>query len=236
MACSRISKPAIGVPPPGGSTCEPAHPACEHLDCSGLEALPLFFRKAHSMHIHSHAGNADDGRSSNDHVPRPERVAGAAMSARKPASGKAPEMSPVDIEQNRAVGQNSTTEASRLGREANKRQGYPGCPDIGANASQYTQAGEPVPPADSDDGTGARGRSGSRSCNAPPESDRPRPHLHRGARVPRLAMALLSSDERIKAAMERHGLAKGQSLHEIDAASAAAPFRALAQTPNWLTL
>ncbi|RTD84282.1 BLUF domain-containing protein [Variovorax atrisoli] len=50
------------------------------------------------------------------------------------------------------------------------------------------------------------------------------------------AMALLSSDERIKAAMERHGLAKGQSLHEIDPACAAALFRALAQTPNWLTL
>uniref|UniRef100_UPI00403A660D hypothetical protein n=1 Tax=Variovorax sp. BK018 TaxID=3450241 RepID=UPI00403A660D len=46
------------------------------------------------------------------------------MSARKPASGKAPEMSPVNIERNRAVGQDSPTEASRLGREANKRQGY----------------------------------------------------------------------------------------------------------------
>jgi len=57
------------------------------------------------------------------------------------------------------------------------------------------------------------------------------------ARVfPDWAMALLSSDERIKAAMERHGLAKGQSLHEIDPASAAALFRAMAQTPNWLTL
>lgn len=88
------------------------------------------------------------------------------MSARKPASGKAPEMSPVNIEQNRAVGQDSPTEGSRLGREANKRQGYPGSPDIGTNASQYTQAGEPVPPADSDDGTGARGRSGSRSGNS----------------------------------------------------------------------
>jgi len=53
---------------------------------------------------------------------------------------------------------------------------------------------------------------------------------------PEWAMALLSSDERIKAAMERHGLAKGQSLHEIDPPSAAALFRALAQTPNWLTL
>jgi len=53
---------------------------------------------------------------------------------------------------------------------------------------------------------------------------------------PDWAMALLSSDERIKAAMERHGLTKGQSLHEIDPASAAALFRALAQTPNWLTL
>jgi len=87
------------------------------------------------------------------------------MSPRKPSSGKAPEMSPVNIEQNRAVGQDSPTEGSRLGREANKRQGYPGSPDIGTNASQYTEAGEPLPPADSGDGANARGRSGRKSGN-----------------------------------------------------------------------
>lgn len=36
------------------------------------------------------------------------------------------QMSPVNIEQNRAVGQDSFAEGSRMGREANKAHGFPG--------------------------------------------------------------------------------------------------------------
>lgn len=36
------------------------------------------------------------------------------------------QMSPVNIDQNRAVGQDSPAQGSRMGREANKAHGYPG--------------------------------------------------------------------------------------------------------------
>lgn len=61
---------------------------------------------------------------------------------------EAPKISPVNIEQNRAVGQDSPTEGSRIGREANKQEGYPGTPDIGTNAAQKKEtADEPAPPS-----------------------------------------------------------------------------------------
>ncbi|NVM90166.1 hypothetical protein FHT32_003823 [Variovorax sp. SG517] len=54
----------------------------------------------------------------------------------------------MNIDQNRAVGQDSPTEGSRMGREANKKRGYPGSPDIGTNAAQKEEAGEKLPPSD----------------------------------------------------------------------------------------
>ncbi|SEK17332.1 MULTISPECIES: DUF2934 domain-containing protein [unclassified Variovorax] len=41
-------------------------------------------------------------------------------------SGSQKQMSPVNIDQARAVGQDSPAEGSRMGREANKSHGYPG--------------------------------------------------------------------------------------------------------------
>jgi hypothetical protein len=41
-------------------------------------------------------------------------------------SGSEKQMSPVNIDQSRAVGQDSPAEGSRMGREANKSHGYPG--------------------------------------------------------------------------------------------------------------
>ena len=59
---------------------------------------------------------------------------------------RTPEQSPVNIDQNRAVGQDSPAEGSEIGREANKRRGYPGSRDIGTNAAQSMQVGEEPPP------------------------------------------------------------------------------------------
>ncbi|MET3915604.1 hypothetical protein ABID97_002386 [Variovorax sp. OAS795] len=61
---------------------------------------------------------------------------------------RTPEQSPVNIDQNRAVGQDSPAEGSEIGREANKRRGYPGSRDIGTNAAQSMEAGEQPPPTD----------------------------------------------------------------------------------------
>jgi len=68
-----------------------------------------------------------------------------------------PEQSPENIDQNRAVGQDSPAEGSEIGREANKRHGYPGSRDIGTNAAQSMEAGEKPPPRDAPkpDGSGA---------------------------------------------------------------------------------
>jgi hypothetical protein len=74
-----------------------------------------------------------------------------------------PEISPVNINQNRAVGQDSPSEGSEIGREANKRRGYPGSRDIGTNASQSMQVGEKPPPRDAP-------KSGGNDTD--PESDR----------------------------------------------------------------
>jgi hypothetical protein len=49
------------------------------------------------------------------------------------------QMSPVNIDQNRAVGQDSPAEGSRMGREANKAEGAPG---------QAEQANRPNKPAE----------------------------------------------------------------------------------------
>ncbi|ADU37265.1 hypothetical protein J2W32_001910 [Variovorax boronicumulans] len=58
-----------------------------------------------------------------------------------------PKQSPVNIDQNRAVGQDSPAEGSHMGREADKKTGYPGSPDIGTNAAQKAQVGEKLPPS-----------------------------------------------------------------------------------------
>lgn len=51
------------------------------------------------------------------------------------------QMSPVNIDQNRAIGQDSFTEGSRMGREANKAHGFPGeAEQIDASESSATQA------------------------------------------------------------------------------------------------
>ena len=65
---------------------------------------------------------------------------------RDPAA--APTQSPVNIDQNRAVGQDSPTEGSHIGRESDKATGYPGSPDIGTNAAQKKEAVEKLPPSD----------------------------------------------------------------------------------------
>lgn len=55
----------------------------------------------------------------------------------KQSSGQK-QMSPVNIDQARAVGQDSPTEGSRMGREANKQHGYPG------EAEQASVEGSPA--------------------------------------------------------------------------------------------
>lgn len=45
-----------------------------------------------------------------------------------------------NIEQNRAIGQDDPMDGSRQGREANKKTGYPGIPDIGTDAAQTEEA------------------------------------------------------------------------------------------------
>lgn len=45
-----------------------------------------------------------------------------------------------NLEQSRAIGQDPPTEGSRQGREANKKTGYPGTPDIGTDAAQLEDA------------------------------------------------------------------------------------------------
>ena len=45
-----------------------------------------------------------------------------------------------NIEQSRAIGQDPPTDGSRMGREANKKSGFPGTPDIGTDATQTEEA------------------------------------------------------------------------------------------------
>ncbi|MDN8618606.1 hypothetical protein [Variovorax ginsengisoli] len=45
-----------------------------------------------------------------------------------------------NIEQSRANGQDPPEEGSRMGREANKKSGFPGTPDIGTDAAQTEEA------------------------------------------------------------------------------------------------
>lgn len=45
-----------------------------------------------------------------------------------------------NIEQSRAIGQDPPSEGSRMGREANKKSGFPGTPDIGTDAAQTEEA------------------------------------------------------------------------------------------------
>jgi hypothetical protein len=50
------------------------------------------------------------------------------------------QMSPVNIDQNRAVGQDSPAEGSRMGREADKAEGAPGQAEQAEQAEQGEQA------------------------------------------------------------------------------------------------
>ena len=68
--------------------------------------------------------------------------------ASEKAPRRPPQLSPGNIDQNRAVGQDSPAEGSRMGREAGKKHGYPGSRDIGTNAAQKEDAGEKLPPSD----------------------------------------------------------------------------------------
>lgn len=45
-----------------------------------------------------------------------------------------------NIEQSRAIGQDDPAAGSRMGREALKKSGYPGTPDIGTDAAQTDEA------------------------------------------------------------------------------------------------
>ncbi|RYF54880.1 MAG: hypothetical protein EOO27_22550 [Comamonadaceae bacterium] len=56
-------------------------------------------------------------------------------------------MSPVNVDQNRAAGQHSPALGSRQGRaHAQGDQDVPGTtPEIGTNAAQIVEAGEPLP-------------------------------------------------------------------------------------------
>jgi hypothetical protein len=49
-----------------------------------------------------------------------------------------------NIEQDRAIGQDDPTEGSGAGREANKKSGFPGIPDIGTNAAQTDLTNQPA--------------------------------------------------------------------------------------------
>ena len=61
------------------------------------------------------------------------------------------ELSPVNIDQNRAAGQHSPSKGSRQGRtKAQDDKDVPeSTPDIGTNAAQLEEAGEPLPQAGS---------------------------------------------------------------------------------------
>jgi len=64
-------------------------------------------------------------------VPSPAHE--ARLGDRGDASGR-------NIEQSRAIGQDPPSEGSRRGREANKKAGFPGTPDIGTDAAQSEEA------------------------------------------------------------------------------------------------
>lgn len=51
-------------------------------------------------------------------------------------------MSPVNIDQNRAVGQDSFAEGSRMGREANKAHGFPGEAEQQAHVVEAAESAE----------------------------------------------------------------------------------------------
>jgi hypothetical protein len=53
-----------------------------------------------------------------------------------------------NIDQSRAIGQDSPTEGSRQGREKDKASGYPGTPDIGTNAGQTETTKDKPQPSD----------------------------------------------------------------------------------------
>lgn len=52
------------------------------------------------------------------------------------------QMSPVNIDQNRAIGQDSFTEGSGMGREANKAHGFPGEAEQQAHMAEATESAE----------------------------------------------------------------------------------------------
>jgi len=63
---------------------------------------------------------------------------------REASGGDRGEAGSSNMEQSREIGQDDPQEGSRMGREANKKSGFPGSPDIGTNAAQ-TKAAEPDP-------------------------------------------------------------------------------------------
>ncbi|MDN6888353.1 DUF2934 domain-containing protein [Variovorax sp. CAN2819] len=63
-------------------------------------------------------------------------------------SGGQKQMSPVNIDQARAVGEDSPAEGSGMGREANKSHGYPG-EEAQANVEQSADVSSPQGQADS---------------------------------------------------------------------------------------
>ena len=64
------------------------------------------------------------------------------------------QLSPVNIDQNRAAGQHSPSKGSRQGRTMaqDDRDAPESTPDIGTNAAQLEEAGEPLPQAPSSRG------------------------------------------------------------------------------------
>lgn len=66
-------------------------------------------------------------------TPSPPDDHEARLGDRGDASGR-------NIAQNRAIGQDDPMDGSRMGREAHKKSGYPGTPDIGTDAAQTEEA------------------------------------------------------------------------------------------------
>jgi hypothetical protein len=66
-------------------------------------------------------------------APLPEANPEKRLGDRGSASG-------TNIEQSRAIGQDDPAEGSTQGREANKKTGFPGTPDIGTDAAQTEEA------------------------------------------------------------------------------------------------
>ncbi|MEJ7688591.1 MAG: hypothetical protein WKG52_17345 [Variovorax sp.] len=69
------------------------------------------------------------------HFPGPPGAHEARLGDRGEASGR-------NIEQSRAIGQDDPAEGSRMGREADKKTGFPGSPDRETNAGRTEETDE----------------------------------------------------------------------------------------------